>query len=357
MRCGRLGGSRVATLVVILGAGPSLAAERQPFEMVKGWEIERTIGDTSPHACLMSHTYQDKDDGNAVNGIIFALGETEAALGLVYENWTWDKQESVKVPFFLDKTRYDAEARWIGDGQSLTATFPTSIVPRLMAAQTIILKFDNGNADFEIGGFAEGYESLRRCNAAKAEIAKVETPKGEAPKVEAPKVEAPKIEAPKGGAAVAAAPVAAPPAPAPAPAAPAPAALASAGRYEITTIGEGADFTGCMALNEPAGLALVAVGPSLGLIATSAKFPFPKGSAVAGAWTVDGAGATDFAAKIDTARTVSIDVPNTVEAVTRLTAGKSLVIQANGIAVPFALGPMQQAFTDLSTCMGTKKAP
>ena len=327
MHCRRAGGSLVAILAALLPACSALAAERQPFETVKGWEIERTVGDTSSHACLMSHTYRDKDDGNAVNGIIFVLSETETVLGLVYENWTWDKQESVKAPFFLDKNRYDAKARWVGDGQSLTATFPTSIVPNLMAARTIVLKFDNGKADFEIGGFAEGYESLRRCNATKV------------------------------GAAAAAVPVAPAPA-APAPMAPAamPAA-AAAGRYQISTIGAGADFAGCMALNEPAGLAVVAVGQNVALIANAPKFPFPKGSAVKGAWTVDGAGATAFAATVDTDHTVSIDVPNTAEAVTRLTTGKSLAVKANDVEVAFALGAMKQAFTDLSTCMETKKAP
>ncbi len=322
MSCSRLEGSLVASLVIILAAGPSLAAERQPFEMVKGWEIERAVGDTSAHACLMSHTYKDKDDANAVNGIIFALSETETVLGLVYENWTWGKQESVKVPFFLDKVRYDAKARWVGDGQSLNATFPTSIVPSLMAARTIVLKFDDGKADFEIGGFAEGYESLRRCNATKVGSAVAATPAAPAP----------------------VAPVAVP-------------AVAPAGRYQITTIGAGADFAGCMALNEPAGLAMVAVGQNVGLIANSTKFPFTKGSAVKGAWTVDGAGTTGFASKIDTDHTVSIDVPNTAEAVTRLTTGKSLVVKADDVEVAFALGSMKQAFTDLSTCMETKKAP
>ena len=34
-----------------------------------------------------------------------------------------------------------------------------------------------------------------------------------------------------------------------------------------------------------------------------------------------------------------------------------LTIQANGTEVPFALGTMKQAFTDMGTCMETKKAP
>ncbi|WP_204262853.1 hypothetical protein [Methylobacterium sp. BTF04] len=317
-----LSAALVAALAPVLVAGPLQAAERTGFEMVKGWEIERTVGDTGPSACLMSHTYKDKDDNNAVNGIIFALNGSETALVLVYEKWEWDKNEKMKVPLTLDKKRYAANSAWVGDGQTLTGTFPDSIVPNLMAAKKLILTFDNGEADFEIGNFAEGYESLRRCNATKV-----------------------------------AAPMAAAPA-TPAPVTPAPApAMAATGGYKVMTIGTGADFVGCLAQNEPLGLGVVAVGSSVALIANSSKFPFEKGVDVKGSWKIDGGEAMSFAAKTDTAHTVTIDVPNTREAVTSLTTGKAVAIQANGVDVPFALGPMKQAFTDLGICMETKKAP
>lgn len=307
--------SLAAALVPMLALGPARAAERQAFEVVKGWEIERTVGDTGANACLMSHTYKDKDDNDAVNGIVFALNGSQAALVLVYEKWEWDKNDAVKVPLTLDKKRYASGTAWVGDGQTLTGMFPDSIVPNLMAARKIVLTFDNGPADFEIGGFAEGYESLRRCNATK---------------VAAPTVVLPQT-------------------PVPAPTAP--------GAYKLMTIGDGADFVGCLAQSETLGLGLVAVGQNLALIANSSKFPFAKGVDVKGSWAVDGNEAASFASKTDTAHTVTIDVPNTRDVVTNLVSGRSVTIQANGTMVPFTLGPMKQAFADLSVCMETKKAP
>lgn len=313
--------SLAAALLPVLVAGPSHAAERQPFEMVKGWEIERTVGDTSSSACLMSHGYKDPDDNNAENAIIFALDGSTAAIVLVYEKWAWDKNEKTTVPLSLDKKLYAAKSAWVGDGQTLTATFPDAIVPNLMAAKKIVLRFENGEADFQIGGFAEGYESLRRCNATKVGAAVAAAP--------APKV------------------AAAPPAP----------MAATTGGYKVTTIDTDGAFVGCLAQDDALGIGVLAVGASVAVIANSPKFPFGKGTNVKGAWRVDGGAATTFATLTDTARTVTLDVPNTRDAVTALTSGKSLTIEANGTEVPFALGPMKQAFTDLGTCMETKKAP
>jgi hypothetical protein len=43
----------------------------------------------------------------------------------------------------------------------------------MLAARKLVLKFEDGQADFDLAGFPEAYESLRRCDAtpAKAEAA------------------------------------------------------------------------------------------------------------------------------------------------------------------------------------------
>ncbi len=152
---------------------PSLAeaAPREPFETVKGWEVERTVGDTSANPCLMTHTYEDKDDNNAMNAVVVALDGDKVTLVLAYQGWDFDKDETVKVPLFLDKKAIKAKASWTGDGKTLRAQFPDTLVPDLLAAKTVILRFDNGTADFRIPNFAAGYEALRRCDAAPAKSA------------------------------------------------------------------------------------------------------------------------------------------------------------------------------------------
>lgn len=142
------------------------AAERQPFEIVKEWEVERTVGDTSANPCLMTYAYEDKDDNNAANAVVFALQGSSAVLVLVYQGWDFEKEEQVKVPLYLDKKPIKVKTTWIGDGKTLRTQLPDSVVPDLLAAKTVILRFEDSDADFRIPNFAAGYEALRRCDAA-----------------------------------------------------------------------------------------------------------------------------------------------------------------------------------------------
>lgn len=145
-------------------AVPASAAPRTPFETVKGWQVERVVGDDN--ACLMTHVYEDKEDNNATNAIVFALDGNKAVLALVYQGWDYDKGETRTVPLYLDKKLVKSKTTWSGDGKVLTSQLPDSIVPDLLAAKRIILRFEDGEADFQIPNFAAGYESLRRCDSA-----------------------------------------------------------------------------------------------------------------------------------------------------------------------------------------------
>lgn len=165
-----------AGLLPGLFAQPISAAERQPFEVVKGWEVERTVGDTSANPCIMTHAYEDKDDNNAANAVVFALRDSTAVMVLVYQGWDFDKEQSVKVPLFLDKKPIKVKTTWIGDGKTLRTQLPDSVVPDLLAAKTVILRFEDSDADFRIPDFAAGYESLRRCDATPAKPAAVAAP-------------------------------------------------------------------------------------------------------------------------------------------------------------------------------------
>ncbi|CAO4194980.1 hypothetical protein [Methylorubrum extorquens] len=175
---------RTLPTLAVLAAGllPALfahsvsAAERQPFEVVKGWEVERTVGDSSANPCIMTHAYEDKDDNNAANAVVFALRDSSAVMVLVYQGWDFDKEQSVKVPLFLDKKPIKVKTTWIGDGKTLRTQLPDSVVPDLLAAKTVILRFEDSDADFRIPDFAAGYESLRRCDATPAKPAAVAAP-------------------------------------------------------------------------------------------------------------------------------------------------------------------------------------
>lgn len=154
------------TLLPALAVAPARSAERTMFETVKGWEVERTVGDTSADPCLMSYSYVDKDDDDAENTVSFALDGANLIIAIGYEHWAWDKDQKIRAPFVIGKKVINAKSTWVGDGQVMRSSFPATIVPQLMASKTIEVRIKDAEGDFDIPDFASAYESLRRCNAA-----------------------------------------------------------------------------------------------------------------------------------------------------------------------------------------------
>lgn len=176
-----------AITLILLGGGASeraWAGERKLFENVRGWEVERNVGQPGDYACIMSYNYRDKDDDNAENAIIFALDAGKVNLVLAYENWKWDKDEAVQASFSIDKQVVYPKQAWTGDAKLLWSSLPESVTPKLLKGKQIVLKFDDGAADFKIPGFADAYDSLKRCNAAPASGS--QTPQASAAPVEKP---------------------------------------------------------------------------------------------------------------------------------------------------------------------------
>ena len=131
--------------------------------------------------------------------------------------------------------------------------------------------------------------------------------------------------------------------------------VARAAGYDVTTIGEGADFKGCIATNADNSLGVLAAGSTVALIAKPAGLAVAEGSRVAGTWAVDDGATVPIDATTDGANTVSLAVPNTSEAVRGLTTGKTLRMTVNGAGFSLPLGDMTQAFTSLSECMATNQ--
>lgn len=122
------------------------AGERKLFENVRGWEIERNIGDRGPNACQMAYSYKDKDDKNAENAIVVTLKGDSVVLVLGYENWEWDKDEAVQAPISIDKQVLNPKQGWVGDGKLLSTQLPETAIPKLLKGKQIVLKFDDGEA-------------------------------------------------------------------------------------------------------------------------------------------------------------------------------------------------------------------
>lgn len=168
-----------AITLALLCAGasePARAGERKLFENVRGWEVERNVGQTGRFACQMSYSYRDKDDDNAENAVVLSLEESKVNLVLGYANWSWDKDEVVQASFAIDKQVLFAKQGWTGDAKILWSQLPDTIVPKMLKGKQIVLKFDDGAADFSIAGFADAFEGLKRCNAAASAPPQAATP-------------------------------------------------------------------------------------------------------------------------------------------------------------------------------------
>ena len=134
-------------------------------------------------------------------------------------------------------------------------------------------------------------------------------------------------------------------------------ASAQAAGYQVSVMGDAANFVGCLALNESVGIGFLAVGDSVALLGNSKALKIAKGDAVSGKWSVDGGTATAYSAKADTLNTVTIDVPNDAEAVAALTSGKLLTVSNGSNTAKFDLDGSGEAFANLVSCMVTKSAP
>ena len=127
---------------------------------------------------------------------------------------------------------------------------------------------------------------------------------------------------------------------------------AHAADFEISKIGDPGKYTGCLATNAAGSLGYLAVGDKVAMFVTAPAFALGKGAKASGTWSIDGATPEAFATTTNAANTVTIDVPNSAEAVMALTTGKALTVVANAKTVTTSLDGTAEAFTALIGCMG-----
>lgn len=127
---------------------------------------------------------------------------------------------------------------------------------------------------------------------------------------------------------------------------------AQAADFEVSKLGDPGKYTGCMAVNPAGSLGYLAVGDKVAMFVTAPALAVVKGAKASGTWSIDGATPEPFSSTANAANTVTIDVPNTAEAVTALTTGKTLTVVSGGKTVTASLDGTAQAFTALIGCMG-----
>ena len=136
-------------LATLLG-GPLAAADRAPFETVRGWTVERRASDTGSPACRMTHTEKDAQ-GELAGVVIVSLDRGGLTLAVADRNWDFSAGDRFSVPILLDGKPAGATLIWTGDGQILRTALPETIVPALLDARTLSLRFADGDKPLVAG--------------------------------------------------------------------------------------------------------------------------------------------------------------------------------------------------------------
>lgn len=163
--------SRFAVSLLAAGIGfaaTGASAKDVPFAKVKDWEISRS-GEGDKAKCLMARGYQDPDDENA-SSVVVATYPGVLILSLGYQGWSHDKGDRTVVLLAGGKVVLP-RSRWKADETQLTGEFPDTLLPHLLGADAIVLRFKDGDADFKIPAFAEAFEALKRCSGMPADVA------------------------------------------------------------------------------------------------------------------------------------------------------------------------------------------
>ncbi|WP_258316138.1 hypothetical protein, partial [Escherichia coli] len=79
---------------------------------------------------------------------------------LGYQGWSHDKGDRTVVLLAGGKVVLP-RSRWKADETQLTGEFPDTLLPHLLGADAIVLRFKDGDADFKIPAFAEAFQALK----------------------------------------------------------------------------------------------------------------------------------------------------------------------------------------------------
>lgn len=148
---------------------PSTPAPAQPAtKMVAGdWEVD-PITD-SPGSCMVTRDYLDKDDGNAENAVVVRNGPNQFGLAVTYANWNFKVGEKIAASLVSNKTIINGDAQWTADktGKVLSTFMPNEKLAALRPVDQLIVKFNDGDATFEVPRIAKALDALAACASGK----------------------------------------------------------------------------------------------------------------------------------------------------------------------------------------------
>ena len=157
----RLSPVTAAMLATLLG-GPLAAADRAAVETVGGWTVERRVGQPDAQACRMTRT-EKNTRGEIIGLVIVSLDRGGLTLAVADRNWDFPAGERFAVPMLLDGKPAGTTLIWTGDGQILRTALPETIVPDLLGARVLALRFADGDMAVAAPDLAAAFAALRLC--------------------------------------------------------------------------------------------------------------------------------------------------------------------------------------------------
>jgi hypothetical protein len=149
-------------------AASPAATPAGPKTVAGDWEVE-PASDT-PGECILSRGYNDKSDDNAENAVIVRNHADQALLVLSYAKWNFDAGEKMSASLVTSKSIINGDAKWTADktGKVISTVIPNNKLSALTEARdNLIVKFEDGDASFEIPRFQEALDALKTCATAK----------------------------------------------------------------------------------------------------------------------------------------------------------------------------------------------
>lgn len=153
-----------AALLATLIGGSLAAADRAPFETVRDWTVERRGGESGAPSCRMTRTERDAQ-GEIAGLVVLSLDRGGLTLAVADRNWDFPPGSRFAVPILLDGKPAASTTIWTGDGQILRTALPDTVVPQILAARALALRFADGDMALATPDLAAAFAALQRCAA------------------------------------------------------------------------------------------------------------------------------------------------------------------------------------------------
>lgn len=147
-------------------AAPAPAPASGPVT-VGDWQIEK-FGD-APNDCTATRDYNDPADKNAENTIIIRSGPDQLGLVLQYARWNMTSGDKFSAPLVAPDAVIASDAQWTVDrtGKVIKTSLNPAMLPAIKSATQLIVKFEAGDAAFDVPRIDEAMTALKACTGAK----------------------------------------------------------------------------------------------------------------------------------------------------------------------------------------------